>query len=209
MNCERVDIKLLWVGLLLFIYPLINSFQEKCTWQRGQQGMLPPLWLSWTIQTGQLPPSFLPCTVQISQQLPKEHHGPDPRVPIHTVAPVRKREWDRSSHLWPSLTAEDWRGELAQKSHRRKINMPKGLCLPRDIPFPCHPHTQWSESQYAVSLRLGAQMRLSDDYYLHKSSRQQLRLKVEIEFNIHSQQFPECCLSDLQYIRHKVEVSEF
>lgn len=55
-----------------------------------------------------------------------------------------------------------------------------------------------------MSLRQRGQMRLSDDDYLHKSARhpdEQLRLKLEIEFDIHSQQFPKCCLSDLQYVQ--------
>lgn len=54
-------------------------------------------------------------------------------------------------------------------------------------------------------------MRLSDEDCLHESQRhpdEQLRLKLEIEFNIHSQQLPECCLTDLQYVQHKLEVTE-
>ncbi len=112
--------------------------------------------------------------------------------------------WERergSSHLWPSLTAQDWRGEVAQKAHRRKNKyIQRPLLTAR--PLPCQPHSQWSESQCAVSLSLRAQMRPSYDGHLHKSPRhpdKQLRLKLEIEFNIHSQQFPKCCLSDLQY----------
>lgn len=68
-----------------------------------------------------------PYTVQFTlEQPPKEHPGPDPGVPLYTVASVC--EGDGSAHLWPSLTAQDWRGELVQKTHGRKICF-QGLLL--------------------------------------------------------------------------------
>ncbi len=171
-----------------------------CTCQRRWQRRFLHHWLCGSRQPGQLPAPLPPRTAQISQQLPKEHPGSDPGVPMYTVAPMRERERG-SSHLWPSLTAQDWRGEVAQKAHRRKNKyIQRPLLTAR--PLPCQPHSQWSESQCAVSLSLRAQMRPSYDGHLHKSPRhpdKQLRLKLEIEFNIHSQQFPKCCLSDLQY----------
>lgn len=54
-----------------------------------------------------------------------------------------ERDRDGNIQLWPSMTGQDWRGELAQKAHKRKINVSKGLCLPWEKPLPCQLHTQW------------------------------------------------------------------
>lgn len=123
--------------------------------------------------------------------------------------------WERKRWELPPLALFDGtrltRRACSKGSQEKNKYVLRPLLTSRHMPLPCQPHTQWSESQCAVSLRPRAQMRLTNDDYLHKSPRhpdEQLRLKLEIEFNIHSQQFPECCLSDLQYVQHKVEVTE-
>lgn len=72
-----------------------------------------------------------PYRAHALHELVREHPGHDPGVPMYTATTVC--EWGRQrdrAHLWPSLTAQDWRREHAQKARKRKINRSQALGLP-------------------------------------------------------------------------------
>lgn len=48
-----------------------------------------------------------PYRAHALHQLPKEHPGRDPGVPVYTATTACERGRDGSAHLWPSLTAQD------------------------------------------------------------------------------------------------------
>lgn len=153
-----------------------------------------PSWECGSRRLWRLPPHVFALYVRgFHKDYPRSIQGLTLVSPVYTAAPVREK--DGSSHLWPffdsaRLTRRVW----SKGSQEKNKYVQRAFCLAPVMPLPLSTtYAQWCESQRAVSPTLRAQIRPSYDDYCHKSPRhpdKQLRLKLEIESNIHSQRFP-------------------